>query len=522
MKHRLILRAAIAMLALGALCLPFSVQAQGAGQVTKEQVQAAIAAVEKAAQNEIDTGGEPGIAIGVVYQDELVYAKGFGVREVGKPEMVDADTVFQLASVSKPVGSTIVAKLVGDGKITWDSKISDLDPTFEMYDPWISREITIRDFYAHRSGLPAHIGDLLEDLGYDRDEVLYRLRFQKPAYSFRTTESYTNFGLTEAAIAAAKAYGLEWEDASEQLLYKPLGMDSTSSRFEDFMARANKAVNHVPVEGKWVHKYQRDPDAQSPAGGVSSSVNDMAKWLRLQLANGKFEGEQIIPEAPLVATHQPQLLRGFSPFTGLPSFDGLGWDLNYDPQGRLRLGHSGGFALGAGTNVAMVPAEELAIVTLTNGKANGVAEALNQIFVETALYGMTSQDWLTLYKQVFSDPATLGTIVGFDYSKLPAAPTPALENNAYLGTFTNDFYGDVAIVEKDGGMAIVIGPDDQSFPLAHYDRDIFTFETAGENAVGLTGVFFDVGPDGKSGNLTVEYLDVDGNGTFQRVKEAQE
>lgn len=522
MKHRLILRAAIVMLALGALCLPFSVQAQGTGQVTKEQLQAAIAAVEKAAQNEIDIGGEPGIAIGVVYQDELVYAKGFGVREVGKPELVDADTVFQLASVSKPVGSTVVAKLVGDGKITWDSKISDLDPTFEMYDPWISREITIRDFYSHRSGLPAHIGDLLEDMGYDRGEVLHRLRFQKPAYSFRTTESYTNFGLTEAAVAAAKAYGLEWEDASEQLLYKPLGMDSTSSRFKDFMARTNKAVNHVPEDGKWEHKYQRDPDAQSPAGGVSSSVNDMAKWLRLQLANGKFEGEQIIPEAPLVATHQPQLLRGFSPLSGLPSFDGLGWDLSYDAQGRLRLGHSGGFALGAGTNVALVPAEELAIVTLTNGKANGVSEALNQIFVETALYGKTSQDWLTLYKQVFSNPATLGVTLGYDYSKPPAAPTAALANDAYPGTFTNDFYGDISIIEKDGGLAIVEGPNKMIFPLTHYDRDIFTYETVGENAVGLSGVYFDVGPDGKTHSVRVENLDEYGNGTFQRVDEAQE
>lgn len=521
MFRRMIVRVVIALIALGVVAVPFSANAQGASQVTREQVDAAIEAIEKAAQNEIETGGEPGIAIGVVFQDELIYAKGFGVREVGKPELVDPDTVFQLASVSKPVGSTVVAKLVGDGKITWDSKISDLDPAFQLYDPWITRNITIRDFYSHRSGLPAHIGDLLEDIGYDRAEVLYRLRFQQPEYPFRTTESYTNFGLTEAAVAAAKAYGLEWEDASEQLLYEPLGMDSTSSRFEDFMARANKAVNHVPVDGKWEHKYQRDPDAQTPAGGVSSSVNDMAKWLRLQLANGKFEGEQVIPEAPLVATHQPNMLRGFSPLNGLPSFDGLGWDLNWDPEGRLRLGHSGGFALGAGTNVALVPAEQLAVVTLTNGKANGVAEALNQIFIETALYGETSQDWLPLYKQVFSNPATLGVIAGFDYSNAPANPTEALANDAYVGTFTNAFYGDVQVIEKDGGMVLVMGPKDMEFPLTHYDRDIFTFETTGENAVGATGVFFDVGPDGTSGSLRVEYLDEYGNGTFQRVQASE-
>lgn len=508
------------LLGLGA-GIPMSAHAQGGTLVTQEQVDKAIAAVEKAAQNEIDTNGVPGIAIAVVFQDKLVYAEGFGVREVGKPEKVDADTVFQLASVSKPIGSTVVAELVAKGKITWDTKISDLDPGFELYDPWVTREITIRDFYAHRSGLPAHIGDLLEDMGYDRAQVLYRLRFQKPAYSFRTTETYTNFGITEAAVAAAKAYGLDWADASEQILYKPLGMDSTSSRFADFMARSNKAVNHVLVDGKWVHKYQREPDAQSPAGGVSSSVNDMSKWLRLQIGNGKFEGKQVITEQPLVTTHQPQQLRGFSPFSGLPSFDGLGWDLSYDAQGRLRLSHSGGFALGAGTNVALVPAEQLAIVTLDNGTANGVSEALNQIFMDTALYGKPTQDWLPMYKQVFSNPATLGIVKGADYSKPPATPTDALKNEAYLGTFTNDFYGDIAIIEKDGGLAIVEGPNKMTFPLTHYDRDIFTYETTGENAVGTSGVYFRVDADGKASSIRVENLDADGNGVFTRVPETK-
>lgn len=503
------------------LLVPASADAQGGTQVTQAQVDKAIAQVEQDAQKEIDANGVPGLAIAVVYKDQLVYAKGFGVREVGKPEQVDADTVFQLASVSKSVGSTVVAKLVGEGKITWDSKISDLDPAFEMYDPWITREITIRDFYAHRSGLPQHVGDLLEDLGYGRAEVLYRLRFQKPQYPFRTRETYTNFGLTEAAVAAAKAYGLEWEDASEQKLYKPLGMDSTSSRFKDFMARTNKAVGHVLVDGKWVHQFQREPDAQSPAGGVSSSVNDMAKWMRLQIANGKFEGQQIVAETPLIETHQPQLLRGFSPLSGLPSFDGLGWDVSYDTQGRLRLGHSGGFVLGAGTNVQLVPGEELGIITLSNGAPTGVPEGLNQIFMDTALTGAPTQDWLAIYKQVFSNPASVGVTLGFDYSQPPAAPTSPLKNEAYVGSYRNDFFGEIEIVEKDGALAIVEGPDKMTFPLTHYDRDVFTYVTTGENAVGTTGVYFMIGADGQASSVRVENLDVDGSGVFTRVAVSQ-
>src|SRR6266705_2916643 len=227
------------------LLAPFWATAQQRNHVTSEQVNRAIQEVEKLAQKEIQQDALPGIAIAVVFQDKIVFAKGFGVRDVNTKTPVDADTVFQLASLSKPIGSTVVAELVGEGKITWDSKLRVLDPTFEMFDPWVTREITIRDMYAHRSGLPAHAGDLLEDLGFTRAEILYRLRYQHPASSFRSHYAYTNFGMTEGGIAAAKAYGLEWEDAVKQKLYNPLGMPSTSSRYADFTARRNKALGHV-------------------------------------------------------------------------------------------------------------------------------------------------------------------------------------------------------------------------------------------------------------------------------------
>ena len=477
----------------------------------------AVQEVEKLAQKQIDQNAVPGLAIAVVFQDKVVYAKGFGVRDVNTKAPVDADTAFQLASVSKPIGSTVVAELVGEGKITWDSKLSALDPTFEMFDPWVTREITVRDMYAHRSGLPDHAGDLLEDIGFTRPEILFRLRYQHPDSSFRSHYAYTNFGMTEGAVAAVKPYQLEWEEACAQKLYKPLGMTSTSSRYADFIARQNKALGHVLVNGKWEQKFKRDPDAQSPTGGVSSSVNDVAKWIRLQLANGKFDGKQIVSEKPLAETHHPHMLTGFNPFTNMPTFYGLGWNVSYDQQGRLRLNHSGGFDLGAATFVNLVPAEQLGIVVLTNGRPMGIAEALGTIFSDIALYGKPTQDWFPLYKQRFSDPATTGTVLGFDYSKPPASSAPALKNGAYLGKYANDFFGDIAIVEKDGGLAIVEGPKKLTFPLKHYDRDTFTYDTAGENAVGRSGVTFTIGPDGQATQLVVENLNAHGEGTFKRV-----
>jgi CubicO group peptidase (beta-lactamase class C family)/pimeloyl-ACP methyl ester carboxylesterase len=494
----------------------FSATAQQKSHVTSEQVTRAIQELEKLAQTQVQRNAVPGIAIAVVFQDKLVYAKGFGVRDVNTKAPVDADTVFQLASLSKPIGSTVVAELVGQGKITWDSKLNVLDPTFAMFDPWVTREITIRDMYAHRSGLPAHAGDLLEDLGFTRAEILHRLRFQHPDSSFRSHYAYTNFGMTEGGIAAAKAYGQGWEQASEQKLYKPLGMHSTSSRYADFVARQNKALGHVLVNGKWTQKFKRDPDAQSPTGGVSSSVNDVAKWIQLQLANGKFDGKQIVEEKALAETHQPQMRTGFNPFTRMPTFYGLGWNVSYDEQGRLRLNHSGAFDLGAATYVNLVPDEQLGIVVLTNGYPMGIAEALGTIFVDTALYGKPTQDWFALYEKFYSDPAATGTVLGFDYSKPPASPSHALKNEDYLGKYANDYFGEISVIEKDGGLAIVQGPKNKTFPMKHYDRDTFTYETEGENAVGKSGITFTIGPQGKATEVVVENLNVRGEGTFKR------
>src|SRR5438132_5104657 len=518
-KIRMPINRAIVMAQMTALILlaPFCATAQDKSHVTSEQVTRAIQELEKLAQKQIQENALPGLAIAIVFQDKAVYAKGFGVRDVNTKAPVDADTVFQLASVSKSVGSTVVAELVGEGKITWDSKLSVLDPTFAMFDPWVTREITIRDMYAHRSGLPEHAGDFLEDLGFTRAEILHRLRYQHPGSSFRSHYAYTNFGMTEGGIAAAKAYGLEWEAAAEKKLYKPLGMRSTSSRYADFVARQNKALGHVLVDGKWVQKFKRDPDAQSPTGGVSSSVNDLAKWLRLQLGDGKFDGKQVVDNDALVETHHPQMLTGFNPFTQLPSFYGLGWNVGYDPEGRLRLNHSGAFGLGAATYVNLVPGEQLGIVVLTNAYPLGIAEALGTTFLDIALYGKPTQDWFALFRKLLSNPAAIGTFPGFDYSKPPASPAPGSKNSAYLGRYSNDYFGDISIIEKDSGLAILQGPENKTFPMNHYDRDTFTYETEGENAVGRSGITFTIGPDGKASQVLVENLNVRGEGVFKRI-----
>jgi CubicO group peptidase (beta-lactamase class C family) len=275
--------------------------------IPPQRINHAVAALDSITRNIQRKTGVPGIAIAVVHNDKIVYLRGFGVRKAGTSQRVDADTVFELASVSKPVGAAVVAGAVGRGVVKWTDPLQKYLPGFALADPYVSRTVTIADMYAHRSGLPDHAGDLLEDLGYDRAAIIKRLAFE-PLDPFRITYHYTNFGLTAAAQAVANAAHTSWENLSQETLYRSLGMSSTSSRFADYANAKNKAILHVRVGNRWVAKYTRDADAQSPAGGVSSSARDMAQWLRFELANGKYNGKQVVSEAALLVTRNPNLM----------------------------------------------------------------------------------------------------------------------------------------------------------------------------------------------------------------------
>ncbi len=517
-------RRAVLTAATAATLVPRAVLAQQAPTASeqtalpRQRVEAALPRLQQLAEEARQRTGIPGMSIAVVYEDEVIYLEGFGVREEGKPDAVDPETVFQLASLSQPIAATVVAALVGNGAVGWDDPIVHHDPGFEMYDPWVTRQVTLRDLLAHRSGLPVDAGDALEDIGYDRAQILYRLRYQKPGSSFRSRYARTNFGFTEAALAAAMASGKSWAEISAELLYRPLGMQHTSSRFADFTAAANRAAGHIQVAGKWVAKFTRNADAQAPAGGISSSAQNMAMWLRLQLAGGSFGGKQIVAAEPLVETHRPQIVRtpAKDPAGGHAGFSGLGWDIDYDADGRVHWGHSGGFDLGAATSVSLLPAERLGIVALTNTQPIGVPEAVSRSFFDIVLNGKVEKDWLALYGQRIATTLALDYGTAFDYSKPPAQPSPALPAAAYAGTYSDDLYGPVVIAASDAGLVAELGPARQPYPMQHFDRDQFTYQPSGENAAGPSGISFTIGADQKARALTIENLDANGQGTFTR------
>jgi CubicO group peptidase (beta-lactamase class C family) len=502
---------ALTMLALGSQA--------AAETATKEKVAAAIPKLEALAKEAVAKGQVPGLAIAIVYKDEVVYLGGFGVREEGKPDPVDADTVFQLASFSKPIASTVVASLVSDGLVTWDSRIADLDPAFQLHDAYPTEQVTVRDLFAHRSGLSGNAGNDLEALGFDRDTILHRLRYLKPTSSFRSAYAYSNFGITEGAVAAGKPTGKSWEDVAEEKLYKPLGMSSTSSRYADFLTRANRAVLHVPVDGKWTPLAKRNPDPQSPAGGVSSTARDLAQWMRLELGNGKFNGVQLIKEEAIAPTHAFLMDRGKNPVTGAQSFYGLGWNVEFGRYGTV-WGHAGAFSQGARTLVTLLSSEQLGIVVLSNAFPAGVPEGLADTFFDLVFTGAPTSDWVSQWNAIFA--SLFGPAIEAAkklYGTPPATPAPALPLSAYVGDYANDYVGRVSVVASGGTLKLRMGPDEKArFELKHFDRDLFTYSPAEEMPDMPFAVTFEIGPDQKASQVTIEDINDDGQGVLTRVK----
>ncbi|BCW73271.1 serine hydrolase [Arthrobacter sp. NicSoilB8] len=494
----------------------------------QQKVNDAVAQLDGLVRGAMESTGVPGIAVAVVYRDQVVYSKGFGVRESGRPETVDADTVFQLASVSKPLASTVAAVAVGRKAISWTDPVISHTPGFALKDPFVTRNATAADLLSHQGGLRTGAGDLLEDLGFDQSYILSRLN-QEPLDSFRASYNYSNFGYTAGAQAVADAMNMAWADLAEEVLFKPLGMTSTSYRHADYQKASNRALIHVPAGNKtWVAKYSRDADAEAPAGGASSSVNDLARWIRLQLANGSFEGKEVVAPDALGVTHVPHAVSG-PPSTpaARTRFYGLGWNVSYDDHARLSLGHSGAFNLGAATAVSLLPGEQLGIVALTNGRPQGIPEAICAAFFDTAQNGAPTVDWFGFTAGVFQkiDESEKPKV---DYSKAPAQPKAQRGNDFYVGRYANSYYGPLNVAVESGVLTFELGPAGSTtkFPLKHFDGDTFSFESIGENGNGLAGAIFAPAGDGAPGapgsspgaasSVRLDFYDQTGLGTFTR------
>ncbi|MFA5159004.1 MAG: serine hydrolase [Candidatus Omnitrophota bacterium] len=475
---------------------------------TDEKVEKILPAFEEYAKKEMANWKIPGMAIAIVKNDKIVYAKGFGVKTIGNKDPVDERTIFQIGSTSKAFTAALVAMMVDDGKVKWKDKVIDHVPDFQMYDPWVTREFMMEELLEQHSGLPGYAGDFQAIAGFDREHIKHSLRFIKPATSFRSEFAYVNNLFLVAAEAVERHTGKSWEKNITERIFKPLGMKDSSMGVEPLIKSKNAATGHsfagnevktVPADLKWMYIY-------GPAGGINSNVLDMAKWISFQINDGKFQGKQLISAENFNYVHSPKTIANIG--KGPLTFYCASW-VYQDTKPYPMIWHDGG-TTGYRTMVAFWPDAKIGMVVLTNLIPNNLAEALPQYFNDL-YFGNPKKDWsgeaFAKVKKAIADEKS-------KEPKLPVQPVPSMVLEKYAGAYHNDVYGDVTVDKKDNNLEITVGPDKFKILLKHWDKDMFTSIVLGEET--KADVAFAVGADGSVNTMTVNSINQDGCGLFQK------
>ena len=346
----------------------------------------------------------PGVAVGIVKDGKLVFAKGYGVRALGEPDPVDADTVFAIASNTKAFTTTALATLVDSGKLGWDDRVIDHLPNFRMYDYWVTREFTVRDLLTHRSGLGLGAGDLLfvTPTDFTGEDVLKALRFLKPVTSFRSEYAYDNLMYAVAGQLITAVSGKSWDDFVTQTILQPLHMDGCAATASRLPPGAKLAAPHVVSEKRLQKITPLEIGAIAPAGAVNCSINGLGKWVATQLAHGKApDGTRIFSEKQGAELWTPQTIvpmggkRAQLTRTHFGAY-GLGFFLE-DFEGYKRVEHNGGLP-GMVTHISMLPELGLGVIVLTNQQEGAALDAVTLPILESYTGG-GKHDWLAFEKQ---------------------------------------------------------------------------------------------------------------------------
>ncbi|MCU1407112.1 MAG: serine hydrolase [Glaciihabitans sp.] len=448
-------------------------------------VSAAVDALPQLIEKALEQTGVPGAQVAVVSNGDVVFEEGYGVRDVTTKEPVDTDTVFQIASLSKPLSSSVVAKAItDDAELSWEDPVVNYLPGFALGDPYVTEHGKIADYFSHRTGLPTGSGDDLEDVGFDADYIMAHLD-QVPLASFRDTYQYSNLGLTVGGEAVAASRGQTWAETANELLFEPLGMTSTTTLHDEYLAADDRAAMHARTgEGEYEQLFDRDADAEAPAGGVASTAGDIAKWMNMVLANGEVDGAEFIDPLVLAQTYSAHSITGgdATNLTSRTSHYGFGTNVGSTVTGRVNISHSGAFGWGASTNATMIPDLNLGIVVLTNGAPAGVPESIASEFVDLVQFGAQTRPWLDLlsgYFAHFSDPT--GDLKGQEPPTDAAAAGPAGD---YVGTYESPYFGEFTVTEKNGLLTGALGPEGgYTFEIDPWNGDTLSFVPTGENAL---------------------------------------
>lgn len=470
----------------------------------------ALAGLDTYIERALEDWEVPGLAIAVVRNDTVIYARGFGVRDVGRAERVDEHTAFAIASTTKAMTVAGLGMLVDDDRLDWDDPVSRHLPEFQVGDPWVTSALTVRDLLTHRSGL-ARSDNLWIAGPFDRAEVLRRARYLPLTDAFRTTYGYQNIMYIAAGELLGAVAGMSWDDFLAERLFRPLGMTRTTTRAADVETRDNVASSHIRVDGAVEAVPRRNYDNIGGAGAAFSSAHDMAQWLRMQLNGGVYEGTRILDEATLQEMHSPQTVmradttaRRMFPTTHFRTY-GLAWNV-HDYHGRKVVQHTGNLNW-TRTQVGMMPDENIGVVAIANLSSSNLQVAL-MYRVFDALLGIEPTAWSAEYLELSRRGGGGG---GNPEDDRVRNTTPSLALADYAGRYTSDVYGDMTL-DVDGDRLVLRYAPDYIADLEHWHHDTFRADWR-RRGFGTAFITFALDHRGR-----VASAELAGFGEFRRVR----
>jgi CubicO group peptidase (beta-lactamase class C family) len=471
----------------------------------QDSVEKVVDQVAERARREFDV---PGIAVAIVKDGNIVLAKGYGVRRQGESAPVTAQSLFRIASNTKAFTTAALAMLVDEGKIRWDDPVTEHMPGFQLYDPYVTREMTIRDLLTHRSGLGLGAGDLMffppGNLG--RDEIIRRLRFIKPATSFRSAYAYDNLLYIVAGQLIPAVTGKSWDDFVRDRIFTPLGMTNTFTDVRALKNGKDVATPHNDLSGKLEALPQEDMDSSAPAGAIITCVADLAKWMTVQLNGGAFGNGRLFSAAQSREMWSAQTILPIEELpkdspavfaATQPNFHayGLGWDLR-DYRGKKLVGHTGALS-GFVSRTALVPELKLGIVILTNQEVTAAHAAIANTVIDRYL-GVPDADWVAAYSARLKKQRAEGEeAVRKAAGQRNPNTKPALPLASYAGRYRDAWYGDMLIEEHAGKLSIYFSQTpDLAGDLEHWQYDTFVARWKNRTLDADAYVTFTLKPDG--------------------------
>jgi CubicO group peptidase (beta-lactamase class C family) len=434
-----------------------------------------LAGLDEAIESAREQWHAPGLAVAIVKDDQVVYARGFGTKHLGRNDPVDAHTVFTLASTSKAFTAMALGMLVEEGKLKWDDPVVKHIPEFRVADPYVTREVTIRDLLVHRTGIETM--DILWMRGFDSRTSIEHMQYAKQASSLRSTWSYNNSMYVVAAEIVARVSGLTFQEFVARRIFAPLGMSDSLFTGPELAKRTNVTGAHLIEHG--VARETAPYLSPEPLGaaGVQSSVADMAKWLRMLLGKGTFEGNTVVKPDTIAEVLKPQMLLANIGYPAArqakPHFYayGLGWFLQ-DYKGRLLAMHTGSL-YGANAIAAIVPEERLGLVMLVNASTVDYRHPFMYDVIDRFLHSR-NKDWnadqFKLYGglQAEEDARRAAAL-----RARPQKTRPSLPLADYAGKYFDPLAGETQVVlGKDGRLTLAMQPN-ATFELTHWSYDSF-------------------------------------------------